>query len=357
MVNPAEGALITVAASGAVGYGIYRLTRPKYELASPLDLGRKCFGWMAVIVSFATLPPFFQRFDANSIATWVFGLVFYGGLAFGAGWLYGRLVKFRAAKRQIEKDAAATPDVAPSTLTTAAVPVMTSQALLLRKRAGSGQAGPQGPNVKTEEDFYAEAYSEFSGAERRVGLWAKVFSEAGGNEAAAQAEYLRVRAQELAESEEDALTRQEFERLRDFHVFHDLPGNGFVMVGPRGVFVVEIKFISKPARGEARITFDGQHVLMGGLGPDRDCLVQARAQAGWLRNLIFESTGRKISVRPVVLYPGWVVDGLPSGVESDVGILNPKALTAFVERERGSLTPNEVVLISSHLSRLEQEGG
>ncbi len=103
MVNPAEGALITVAASGAVGYGIYRLTRPKYELASPLDLGRKCFGWMAVIVSFATLPPFFQHFDANSIATWVFGLVFYGGLAFGAGWLYGRLVKFRAAKRQNRK--------------------------------------------------------------------------------------------------------------------------------------------------------------------------------------------------------------------------------------------------------------
>jgi hypothetical protein len=83
MVNPAEGALITVAASGAVGYGIYRLTRPKYELASPLDLGRKCFGWMAVIVSFATLPPFFQHFDANFIATWAFGLVFYGGLAFG----------------------------------------------------------------------------------------------------------------------------------------------------------------------------------------------------------------------------------------------------------------------------------
>ena len=353
MANPVDGTLITVAISGAVGYGIYRLTRPKHKPAGPLDLGRTCFAWMAIIVSFATLPPFFRHFDANSIATWVFGLVFYGGLAFGAGWLYGKLVKFGAANRQIEKDAAATPHL-PPTLTAVVAPVMTNQAMPLQTLAVSGQTEQQGPNVKikTEEDFYAEAYSELSGGERRVGLWAKVFSEARGNEAAAQAEYLRVRAQQLAESEEHSLTRREFERLRDFHVFHHLPGNGFIMVGPRGVFTVEIKFISKPARGEAKITFDGQQVLVGGFKPDRDCLVQARAQAGWLRNLIFESTGRKISVRPVVMYPGWFVDGPPSGVKSDVWILNPKALAAFIERERGSLTPEDVKLISFPLSRL-----
>ena len=350
--------LITAAASGAVGFGIYRLTHPKHQPGSPLDLGRKCFAWMAVVVSFATLPPFFRHFDADSIATWVFGLVVYGGLAFGAGWLYGKLVKFGAGNRQIEKDAAVTPDSPPSNLTAAVVPVMTNRLTLLQKLAVSGQTEPQGPNVKirTEEDFYAEAYLEFSGGARRAGLWAKVFSEARGNQAAAQAEYLRVRAQELAQSEDDSLMRREFERLRDFHVFHDLPGNGFIMVGSRGVFAVEIKFIGKPARGEAKITFDGQQVLVAGFGPDRDCLSQGRAQAGWLRSLIFASTGLKVPVRPVVMYPGWIVDGPANGVESDVWILNPRALPEFIEREPGSLTPKDVARITFHLSRLEKEG-
>lgn len=101
MANPVEGTLVTaavtVALAGAVGYGIYRLTNPKHKPASPLDLARKWFAWMAVLVSFATLPPFFRLFDVNSIAMWVIALVFYGGLAFGAGWLYGKFVKFSAA--------------------------------------------------------------------------------------------------------------------------------------------------------------------------------------------------------------------------------------------------------------------
>lgn len=95
MASPVEGTLIsaavTVALAGAVGYGIYQLVHPRRKSASSVDLGRKWFSWMAIIVSFATLPSFFRHFDANSIAIWLINLVFYGGLAFAAGWVYGKL--------------------------------------------------------------------------------------------------------------------------------------------------------------------------------------------------------------------------------------------------------------------------
>jgi hypothetical protein len=89
-------------------------------------------------------------------------------------------------------------------------------------------------------------------------------------------------------------------------IFHDLIGNDFnvdhVLVGPAGIFTVETKTFSKPARGNAKVTFDGENVLVNGFRPDRDPVTQARAQANWLRNLVLESTGRKVVVRSVVLF-------------------------------------------------------
>lgn len=90
-------AAITVTLAGAVGYGLFRLISPRNEATNPSGLGRRWFAWTAMIVSFATLPPFFRLFDANSIAKWLVALVVFGGLAFGFGWLYGRFFKFNAA--------------------------------------------------------------------------------------------------------------------------------------------------------------------------------------------------------------------------------------------------------------------
>ena len=51
--------------------------------------------------------------------------------------------------------------------------------------------------AKSEEELWALALSEYEGNGRRPGLWAKVFAENGGSEAAAQAAYLGVRFAEL----------------------------------------------------------------------------------------------------------------------------------------------------------------
>lgn len=48
-----------------------------------------------------------------------------------------------------------------------------------------------------DEKYWAAALFEFDAGERRAGLWARVFSEAQGNEAQAKASYLKVRAAEL----------------------------------------------------------------------------------------------------------------------------------------------------------------
>ena len=76
---------------------------------------------------------------------------------------------------------------------------------------------------------------------------------------------------------------QFLERLREdgYHVFHDLVGTGFnvdhVLIGPAGVLTVETKTWSKPAKGAARVSFDGEALTIGGIAPTRDPIVQARA--------------------------------------------------------------------------------
>jgi len=51
-----------------------------------------------------------------------------------------------------------------------------------------------------------------------------------------------------------------------------------VLIGPAGVFTVETKTRTKP-HGDARVTFRGEALLVAGFEPDRDPIVQARAQA------------------------------------------------------------------------------
>ena len=85
-------------------------------------------------------------------------------------------------------------------------------------------------------------------------------------------------------------------------MFHDVVGAGFnvdhVLIGPAGIFTVETKTWSKPLKGSPEIVYDGQTIRVGQHSPDRDPIAQAKAQAGWLRTLLLESTGRDSSYVP-----------------------------------------------------------
>jgi hypothetical protein len=155
--------------------------------------------------------------------------------------------------------------------------------------------------------------------------------------------------------EGERVVGQFLERLRaqGYDVFHDVLADGYnidhVLIGPAGVFTVETKTWTKPRHGDATIRFDGQTLLAGGHTPDRDLVRQARGQVVWLQRMLQESTGRKLPVRPVIVFPGWFVE--PGSHRDDLWLLEPKALPAFIAREPARMSPEDVKMASFHLSR------
>lgn len=142
-------------------------------------------------------------------------------------------------------------------------------------------------------------------------------------------------------------------REQGYHLFHDVVGDGFnidhVLVGPTGVYTIETKTISKPAHGHGRVVFDGETLRIGGFQPDRDPIAQAKAQAAWLADLLGKPGGRKVSVRPVVLFPGWFVNKLTKGAA--VWVLEPKALQGFLAHEPATLSAEEVKTLAWQLKQ------
>lgn len=149
---------------------------------------------------------------------------------------------------------------------------------------------------------------------------------------------------------------QYLERLRGegYQVFHDLIGAGFnvdhVLIGPAGVFTIETKTWSKPGRGEAKIKFDGEQLTVAGREPERNPVVQARAQSSWLKGLLSESTGHAYEVFPVVVFPGWYIEQ-GEGTLRNMWVLEPKALAKFLVNAPQRLDSEAIKLASFHLSR------
>jgi len=134
-------------------------------------------------------------------------------------------------------------------------------------------------------------------------------------------------------------------------VFHDLIGDGFnldhVVLSGQGVFVVETKTRSKPAKGSPTVTFDGKTLLINGFKPDRNPVTQAEGNARWLAQMLRASTGKEFPVRPVVLFPGWFVEFKGS----TVWVLNPQALPSFIEHESNRISESDLHMASYHLVR------
>lgn len=150
---------------------------------------------------------------------------------------------------------------------------------------------------------------------------------------------------------------QYLERIRSMgaEVFHDVPEKNFnldhVVIASSGVYLIETKTYSKPEQGEATITFNGTHITMRGRGSYDAPVIQAKAGARWLRDFLKESTGREYPIRPVLLFPGWFIQPTVETKKSDLWVLNPKALPAFIQNSFAVLREDDVKLASYHLSR------
>ncbi len=147
---------------------------------------------------------------------------------------------------------------------------------------------------------------------------------------------------------------QSLERLRErgYRVLHDIVGDGFnidhVLIGPTGIYTIETKTISKPAKGCCEIVYDGENITVNGFTPDRDPIVQAKAQANWMRGFLKEALTRELSVQPVVLYPGWFVKVPSNGCK--VWVLNHEMLSGYLKRERALFDTRDIQAIEGCLS-------
>ncbi len=140
-------------------------------------------------------------------------------------------------------------------------------------------------------------------------------------------------------------------REKGYKVYHDIVGECFnidhILVGPGGVYTIETKTISKSKKGNPQILYDGINLKIDGFVPDRDPIMQAKSQKYWLENFIERNAKVKITVRPVILYPGWYINqevGHP-----EIWVLNEKALPAYLDKEGTVLSPEQINLIASHI--------
>jgi hypothetical protein len=138
-------------------------------------------------------------------------------------------------------------------------------------------------------------------------------------------------------------------------VLHDIPGEGFnidhVVIHSSGIFAIETKTYSKPSKGPCELVFDGETVSRFGKELIKNPVTQASAAANWLADKLEESTGKKWPVKPVVLFPGWYVKPSNQAKNSQVWVLNPKALPAFMANRPQELQPDQIAMVNSHLSR------
>jgi hypothetical protein len=136
-------------------------------------------------------------------------------------------------------------------------------------------------------------------------------------------------------------------------ILNDIQSDRFnidhVVVSKNGIYLIETKTFSKPAKKEARISFNDEHIFADGVRIDRNPIQQAKALSKWLQDLLVQSTGMKFAIRPVILFPGWFIEPMKRGQE--VWILNPKALPAFISNEQVVRKDTDVHLAVFHLSR------
>lgn len=165
--------------------------------------------------------------------------------------------------------------------------------------------------------------------------------------------HLRAKQLRLGRDGERAVAQYlEWFRTSNFFVFHDVPNGDanidHVLIGPSGVFTIETKTLSKPQRGQCRINVENGVIRANGQTLDRDPMVQAKAQAGWLKHFLAESQF-KTTVQPVVVFPGWFVEPFDMKA-AGAWVLETKALSKFIENEPERLTREQTQAMASALS-------
>ena len=141
-----------------------------------------------------------------------------------------------------------------------------------------------------------------------------------------------------------------------FEIFHDVPFDGFnidhVVVGPRGVFVVETKTrrkkLNDEGRKEFKVQFDGKN-LQWSWGADSHGIEQAKNNAKTLSGWLNSATGKTVWVTPILTLPGWLVE-LKTPTDG-LFVLNPKQIYQACASQSESLPETQIRQICHQLDQ------
>ncbi|MBA3565016.1 MAG: NERD domain-containing protein [Gammaproteobacteria bacterium] len=144
-------------------------------------------------------------------------------------------------------------------------------------------------------------------------------------------------------------------RAKGYRVFHDVPtGRGnidHVIICARGIYTIETKTRRKPAQGSAVVRYDGETLSVNGSRPCEKAIVQARAQAAFLKRYLKDRTSRAYPVRAVVVFPGWFVKRTRRHANINVWVTEPKALHQWIDRDPPTIDLADVKMAANTLSR------
>ena len=154
---------------------------------------------------------------------------------------------------------------------------------------------------------------------------------------------------------------QELDELRHlgYRIFHDVPADGLdshidhIVIGPAGVFAVAARGrdADRPnGNGEPwEVTYDGESLQFPGWRETLP-LGQAMKQAEWLFEWIEEAIGEPVSVRPILVLPGWSVKRTAI---SGIPVLAARRIQAYFQRmrPRPEMTETMIERIAEQIDR------
>ena len=154
---------------------------------------------------------------------------------------------------------------------------------------------------------------------------------------------------------------QELDELRHlgYRIFHDVPADGLdthidhIVVGPAGVFAVAARGRDADQPKEAgrpwEVTYDGESLQFPGWKETLP-LGQAMRQAEWLFEWIEEAIGEPVTVRPILVLPGWSVKRT---AVSGIPVLAARRIQAYFQRMRArpEMTETMIERIAEQIDR------
>lgn len=156
----------------------------------------------------------------------------------------------------------------------------------------------------------------------------------------------------------ERIAGESLEKLRayGYEIFHDIVAGNFnidhVLVGPSGIYALETKTLSKRGGVEEKAECDGESILIRGMSLPDNPIPQAKGNARWFADYLYETTATRFRVKPVVLMPGWFV--VNRAKPCDLLFLNAheNSLKRWIVDQPETLSKADRALVSSRLSIL-----